>query len=97
MKTLKERGPKFLTNEPSRYGNRYGSINWRDMPYGQLRRKVILQYLQADKERKIYINKKWQIILKHDPDLRKLLKMSVLKMIKEGSGRCTNSVLVLNE
>lgn len=72
--------------------------NWRVMPYGYKRRNAIIQWLRANKETGmdyIAINKKWCIILKRDPDLKRLLKQDRLWMDKTGKGKCTMSVLRL--
>lgn len=56
--------------------------NWRYMPHGAERRKLILQYL-AEHET-IAVNNKWQANTHYDPDLKKLIKQGKIIMRKAG-------------
>lgn len=109
MKTeLKYRGRKRLIPYNQHEGLGHHTYwNWKAMPYGYKRRNAILQYLRAHEGTElnyIAINKKWCIILKRDPDLKRLLKQGKLWMDKvtlssyKHAGQtitCTMSVLRL--
>lgn len=104
MKTdVKYRGRKDLLMEISktRYSglgiNRY--FAYHVMPYGKQRREAIIAHLRAirnDSHNYIIVNKKYCLILKKDPDLKRLLKQGKLKMDKMGVNKNTYSVLRLN-
>lgn len=66
-----------------------GNKPWRYLPYGAQRRELLLTHLRHGNH--IYVNRKWQLQTKHDSDLKKLLKKGVLRIVKEGSGRCKQS------
>lgn len=98
------RGIKSLEIPTSRIGRKGWAVlfTWEVMPYGKERRKLILQHLIKIRKDKNYyyipINRKHCIILKKDPDLRKLLKQGKVKMIKVRYGyKQTMSAIVVNE
>lgn len=106
MKTdVKYRGPKDLTetfrHKHSGLGiNRY--FTYHVMPYGKERREAILSHLRAirnDPRNYIVINKKYCLILKKDPDLKRLIKQGKLKTDKMayGSNKCTYTILRLSD
>lgn len=79
---------------------RYRYFNFTLMPYGSARRRMIEQYLLSAEPEKAYlpINKKYCLILKTDPDLKRMIKQGKLRMEKRwNSKKCTYSVLVLNK
>lgn len=100
---VRYRGRKDLLMEitKTRYNglgiNRY--FTYHIMPYGKERREAIIAHLRAirdDVHNYIVINKKYCLILKKDPDLKRLLKQGKLKMYKMGGNKNTYSVLRLN-
>lgn len=107
MKTdVKYRGRKDLLMEihKTRHSglgiNRY--FTYHVMPYGKERREAIMAHFHAirnEPHNYIVINKKYCLILKKDPDLKRLLKQGKLKMdkITYGGDRCTYSILRLND
>lgn len=107
MKTnIKYRGRKDLLMEVNNSRHRGLGINryftYHVMPYGKERREAILAHLRAIRNEShdyIVINKKYCLILKKDPDLKRLIKQGKLKMdkITFGGNRCTYSVLRLND
>lgn len=107
MKTnIKYRGRKDLLMEVNNSRHNGLGINryfaYHVMPYGKERREAILAHLRTirnDPHNYIVINKKYCLILKKDPDLKRLLKQGKLKMnkITFGGDRCTYSVLRLND
>lgn len=52
-----------------------------DLPgqFGPKRRELIKQWFDAHADGQVCVNNKWQIQLKHDPDLQKLVKDGFLK------------------
>ncbi len=95
--TVKYRGPKPLVEIPLMRGM-YTIWNWDMVPYGKHRRKLILEWLESNKENHIAINKKHCPILSKDPDLKRLLKQGRLKMEKiRCGGKVTLSILTLNK
>lgn len=104
MKTdVKYRGRKDLLMEVNKTRHSGLGINlyftYNVMPYGKERREAILSYLRAIRNNPhnyIVINRKYCLILKKDPDLKRLLKLGKLKMDKIGFGKCTESILRLN-
>lgn len=107
MKTdIKYRGRKDLLMEISKTRHSGLGINryftYHVMPYGKERREAIMDHLHAirnEPHNYIVINKKYCLILKKDPDLKRLLKQGKLKMdkITYGGDRCTYSILRLND
>lgn len=107
MKTdIKYRGRKDLLMEISKTRHSGLGINryftYHVMPYGKERREAIMAHLRAirnEPHNYIVINKKYCLILKKDPDLKRLLKQGKLKMdkITYGGDRCTYSILRLND
>lgn len=51
--------------------------------FGHVRRKTIKDWFETHPDGAIPINKKWQVQLKHDLDLKKLVKSGYLKQIRE--------------
>lgn len=107
MKTdIKYRGRKNLLMEISKTRHSGLGINryftYHVMPYGKERREALMAHLHAirnEPHNYIVINKKYCLILKKDPDLKRLLKQGKLKMdkITYGGDRCTYSILRLND
>lgn len=102
MKTeIKYRGRKNLVQSKLHDGlgiNRY--FTYHVMPYGKERRKTILEHLKTienDDHNYIVINRMYCLILKKDPDLKKLLKQGKLWMdkVRACGNKCTYSVLRL--
>lgn len=93
---------KHLCSRSIHYGlGHHTWFNWRVMPYGAQRRQAILNYLRANRDdpskNYIAVNKKHCIILREDPDFRRLIKQGKLWMdkIQWCGPRCTMSVLRL--
>ena len=55
--------------------------------FGHVRRKTIKDWFEANPDGAIPINKKWQVQLKHDLDLQKLVKSGYLKQTRESLPR----------
>jgi len=55
------------------------------LTFGHKRRDGIKQWFNENPDGCVPINKKWQVQLKHDLDLRKLVKSGFLKQIRECS------------
>lgn len=70
------------------------SVENINLPYGKERRKIIRQYFEKDPDAQIAVNRKWQAQIKQDPDLQKLLKKGLVRLIRDGIGRCRQSYLV---
>lgn len=51
--------------------------------FGMYRRNAIKHWFNTDTDAYIPINRKWQIQLKSDPDLRKLVKIGFLKQKRQ--------------
>lgn len=49
------------------------------MPYGKERRKGIIQWIEDNPDRMLYVNNKYQFNTKKDQDLKKLIKSGKLK------------------
>lgn len=64
--------------------------DFRAMRPGTARRSALLSWLRAGRaegtERRVYINRRYCILLKHDPDLQVLLKKGLIKKFRENNG-----------
>lgn len=70
------------------------------MPYGKIRRTRLLSYITTCESKCLYVNCKYQLQIKQDPDLRYLIKKGKLKQdrVSRGWGNKTNqTILVLVE
>lgn len=88
-----ERRQRELTHQDSAETKRHeGFQKFRYMAPGAARRGVLLAWLLAGRaegdDRRIFINRRWCIILKHDPDLQKLVKKGILVRQRVNSGPC---------
>lgn len=68
-------------------------MDYFEMPFGPTRRKAILD--RVKEVGCIYVNRKWQLQTKSDPDLKKLLKRGILKRERSGSLKRSQTRLVL--
>lgn len=69
--------------------NKWDILN---MNFGAERRTKLLYWF---KENTLCVNRKWCILLKHDPDLRRMLKQGILKRTREGNFSTRNTYLSL--
>ncbi len=77
------------------YGERRNILY--SMSHGKLRREAIIDHLRNSEYKMIYINRKHQIQLHEDNDLKYLIKRKILKQIRIKSSRNHGyTVLVLN-
>lgn len=64
--------------------------DFRAMRQGAARRSALLSWLRAGRaegiDRRVYINRRHCILLKHDPDLQVLLKKGLIKQFRENKG-----------
>lgn len=78
-------------NSPE-YKSRQALRDFRFMPPGAARRAALLAWLlegrAAGEVRKVFINRRHVILLRHDSDLQRLLKKGVLCRGRENGGRC---------
>ncbi|XAO54329.1 hypothetical protein [Yersinia phage vB_YenM_P778] len=58
------------------------AVDWRYMPYGRERRVGMIAYML--RQGKVAVNKRYQIITKHDADIKYYLKRGILTLNKYG-------------
>ena len=70
----------------------------RMRPGGE-RRRLIVEYINNSEFKRLAVNRKWLWQTKKDRDIRKLLKLKVLKMDRircSSSGKSNQTILILN-
>lgn len=63
------------------------------MNFGAERREKLKEGFKTNE---LHVNRKWCIQLKHDPDLRRMLKQGVLKRTRENGGGFKTNYTVLS-
>lgn len=71
------------------YRDRWSILN---MNFGAERREKLAKWFKTNT---LCVNRKWCILLKYDPDLRRMLKQGILKRTREGNFGTRNTFLSL--
>lgn len=71
-----------------------GDEKWKllDMNFGAERREKLKEWFKTNT---LTVNRKWCILLKYDPDLRRMLKQGILKRSREGTFGTNYTILSL--